>query len=209
MTRMNRRWSQFAAGGAALSLSLVLACEGETALPGDEVIGRFRFTAELVDRGQCTFSEVPEGGRFEFEGTFSRNPRGDGAWFSVSGENQAGTWDGQRFAAKHTAPRRFEKGDCDNRFLVTEQLHVAVLSASQDTALGGECPEDGAALLKAGSVPVDADAGVTAPGPEDTGYDAVRACGQLTHRITPVAAPTCEKFKECTLLWRVTGGRRQ
>ncbi len=201
--------SRFPRVALGVSVALVLGCGGDTAPPGDEVIGRFRFTAELVDRGACPFSEIPEGGRFEFEGIFSRRSSGEGAWFTVSGANQDGAWDGQRFTSEHDAPRRFEAGLCDdNRFVVTERLRVAILSASQDAALGAACPQDGQALLQDGAVPVDEDAGIKAPGPQDTGYDAVRACGVLEHRITPQEG-ACGSFTGCTLLWRVTGGRRQ
>jgi hypothetical protein len=190
---------------AAASLA-TSACAGETQVPGDEVIGRFGFTAELVDRGGCQLQEVPEDGRFSFEGIFSREPDGPGAWFTVNGVNREGTWDGQRFDSTHAVPRRFEAGACDNRFQVTERLWVAVLSQSQDVALGGECPADAAALLADGGVPVEADAGITPPGPQETGYDAARACGLLTDQVAPERE--CEAFAPCTLTWRVSGGRR-
>lgn len=188
-----------------VAAALALACAGDATVPGDEVIGRFRFAAELIDRG-CTFEEIPEDGRFEFEGTFSLGSDGQGAWFTVAGVDRDGGWDGQRFESTHSAPRRFEDDRCDSRFIVAERLHVAILSASQDAALGGECPADAQALLVEGAVPVDPDAGVTPPGPQETGYDAVRSCGVLIHQVTPEDA--CPEFSECTLTWRVTGGRR-
>ena len=189
--------------GLAIPLS---ACGGDVGIPGDEVIGRFAFTAELLPGG-CSFEELPQGDRFDFQGTFSRDTGGGGAWMTVGQVNRDGAWDGQRFDSTASAPRRFEvKGGC-SQYDVEERLQVAVLSQSQDAALGGGCPEDAHALLADGAVPVDEAQGILPPGPVELGYDAVRACGVITHRVRSTAA--CATPVDCPLTWRVEGTRRQ
>lgn len=197
------------AAAAALGAGVLAACGGDASVPGDEVIGRFAFTAQMAARG-CGFQEVPEGERFEFSGILSRDTGGGGAFLTVGSVNRDGAWDGQRFDSTATSQRRFEteKERCDNRYSVEERLHVAVLSQSQDASLGGACPEDPAALLADGAVPVDEAGGVLPPGPRDLGYDAVRACGLVSHRVQ--AVNDCDgQPVDCTMTWRVEGVRRQ
>lgn len=192
-------------------LFLLGSCTSEVKFPGDEVMGTFDFVAEPLSNG-CPFAEITDGG-FEFSGTFSRNKEGGEAYFTVGGFSRDAGFDGQAVESWHVAPRRFEACECRVPVQVEEGLRVALLSRSQNDALGGNCPAE----PFDGGVPlVGGDAGIEAPGSRTTGFDAIRACGELWDLVRPpedcqltlddeTGLPRCP---ECAVGYRVTGVRR-
>lgn len=184
-----------------LALALV-SCAPAPGFSGDEVLGTFAFTAvrEPLAEDSCAFDEAQDS--FSFEGTFSRELESGQAYFTVNGSARVGTFDGQIAEATARAERRFEACACATT-VVEETLRVALLSSSQDAVLLGQCP---AAALD-GGVPVEegVDGGVGPPRMTATGFDAVRACGELLDILVPGADCACDP---CRMLYRVEGLRR-
>jgi hypothetical protein len=187
------------------AVTLCLACPGQKP-PGDELIGTFSFTATPVSNN-CALSEVPDGG-FTFDATISRNKNpGNQAWVTVYGFSRDATYDAGYVFSQLTAPRTFvacQSPDASQPGCLTvavdEVFHVVLLSASQDALLGSTCPPS----ALDGGVP-GPDAGVTPPGSQPSGFDAVRACGDLTDAILPDAGCFCPP---CNLVYTVEGARK-
>ena len=92
---------------------------------------------------------------------------------------------------------------------MVETITVAVLSRSQNDALGGgPCPGN---ALDGGVVP-NPDAGIFGPGQTTQGYDAVRLCGELTTLVVAdglVDGGACEaRCGGCTVHYQLRGDRR-
>lgn len=155
----------------------------------------------LADGG--VWSEIPDGG-FAFEAAFSRF-RDAGRYFITIGgvPHDAMFVDGQRITAEYSAQRNFSACGCvtdgGTRPIVTmrETFSATIVSKSQSDAVEG-CVE---------SPPFDPDAGIVKP---DTtaagGFDAVRACGTLTEKIS--MEPQCNTECDCTLTYTITGDRK-
>lgn len=186
------------------TLVLFLACSQKP--PGDELIGTFSFTATPVSNN-CNLTEVQDGG-FTFDATFSRNKNpGNQAWVTVYGTSRDATYDGGYVFSEQVAPRTFincQPPDASQpvctAVAVDEVFEVVLLSASQDALLGSTCPPS----ALDGGVP-GADAGAMPPSSQPSGFDAVRACGELTDTISPDARCSCPP---CSLVYSVEGKRK-
>lgn len=185
----------------ALLIGLCVACPGNSKYPGDELMGTFSFTAEIVSNG-CGFAEVPDSG-FGFQAIFSRDRDAGTAFVTVNGISRSATFDGQYVTSEASAPRQFGACNCASTIL-DETLTVALLSASQVAALPSpaQCPDN----PLDGGVPAP-DGGILAPGSTGRVFDALRACGELTDVVvpTPDAGCTCST---CRFISRVQGIRQ-
>jgi hypothetical protein len=182
---------------ALLSLS---ACPTETAMPGDQGLGSYRFDAEPLEL-DCLIDGISDEG-FSFDGTFSRDSVTNEAWFHLNGVVREASFDGQVARATYAAPRSFAS-QCDGCATeLRETIAVAILSKSQNDAAGDACP-DGA--LDGGLLPG------SPPGPVASGYDALRACGELLDEVvaTPIDGQGCAaECGACRLRYRLKGARR-
>ncbi|MBS1148488.1 MAG: hypothetical protein H6Q89_186 [Myxococcaceae bacterium] len=178
-------------------------CRMDEGPPGDENMGLYQFRADPVSIA-CGLPDIPGGG-FEFSGTFSRFRDGGAVFLTLNGIARDAGFDGQIVTSRHSAARTFKLPDggacapCEMR--VVESLSVALVSKSQSSAVGDRCP----ANPLDGGLPA-ADAGVTLPGSTETGFDAVRACGELTEQI--VGSGTCDPLCACLLQYRLVGERK-
>lgn len=188
---------------ALLLLSLpLLACPPDFRPPGDENMGTFTFRAEPVSK-VCELAIQSDS--FAFSGTLTRNRDGGQAFLSLNQFARPATFDGQYFVSAHTAASALEEcAPCTTQ--VTETIAVALLSKAQSEALGDRCPP---APLD-GGVP-STDGGPAGPGPTEKGFDAVRACGEMTDVITatpPTTGEACPaKCSGCTFNYRLTAER--
>jgi hypothetical protein len=186
-----------------LTALALCGCPVDPGPPGNENMGQYQFRAEPVSIS-CGLPDLPTNG-FDFSGTFSRFRDGGGAYLTLNGLSRDAGFDGQIVTSSHSAPRTFALPDgggcapCEMR--VIETLRVALLSKSQSSAVGDRCPEN----PLDGGVP-DVDAGVTMPGSTETGFDAVRACGDLFEEITGTG--TCDPLCACLLQYRLVGDRK-
>ena len=190
---------------AAVALA-ACACLPEPKYPGNEVMGTFEFEATALSDDCVGFMEVPDGG-FTFSGTFSRQTDNSQAWFTLGGISREATFDGQVLKSERTAPRLLRELDGGAANVnVVETLVVALSSRSQDAKLEGNCPAD---PLDGGLPEPNGDLGIFAPGTTPQGFDAIRACGELTDEVVPdpAAVPSCECVG-CTLRYRVRGDRK-
>ena len=166
-------------------------------------MGLYQFHAEPVSR-VCSLPNLPTVG-FDFAGTFSRFRDGGAVFLTLNGIPRDAGFDGQIITSSHSASRGFELPDggsckaCDMK--VIETLSVALLSKSQSSAVGDKCPEH----PLDGGVP-GLDAGVTLPGSTETGFDSVRACGDLLEEI--VGEGSCDPLCACLLTYRLEGERK-
>lgn len=198
------------AGGMALS---VWACSNVTVSPpGNEKMGTYSLSAELIDAG-CPSALIPEP-TLSFFAIFSRMSGTQEAFLTLGNSNTEATFDGQTFHAERQAPRRFDftcggEGVC-NATELKEVLDVALVSKSQDEALFKKtgvagCPDD-LAVLQSVTKP---DAGIVLPDMTPRGFDAVRACGTLKNEVvTDKNVSTCLDCPPCFMLYRVRGERR-
>jgi hypothetical protein len=193
------------------------ACDDEPDGPGREKMGTYELTAEVVtladgglDPGyqDCTLrnpgmTELPSSS-FPFEVILTRNPDTNETFLTLGGVTRPATFDGQFVESTFFARREFANccvgADGQNLGQLEERLRVALLSRSQSDALGGRCPPN----PLDGGVP-GPDAGVTPPGSIGTGFDALRACGELVDVVRP---GDCGRCSACTLRYPVTGVRR-
>ena len=180
-------------------IGVCVACPGSSKYPGDEVMGTFSFTAEIVSN-DCNFAEVPDSG-FGFQGTFSRDRDAGTAYFTVNGISRSAIFDGQYVTSEATAPRQFGACNCTSTIL-DETLKVALLSTSQVASLPdpGQCP----ANPLDGGVPIP-DGGILPPASTGRDFDALRACGELTDVVVPDAGCSCST---CRFVSRVQGIRQ-
>lgn len=189
---------------AAFALA-ACACLPDPKYPGNEVMGTFEFTATAVSDDCVGLSDIPDGG-FTFSGTFSRQTDNSQAWFTLGGISREASFDGQVLRSVRTAGRRFPECVCGDKVSLVETMVVALSSKSQDALLAGGCPD---APLDGGMPEPNGDLGVFAPGTTPQGFDAIRACGELTDEVVPdpAAVPACECLG-CTLRYTVRGDRK-
>lgn len=186
-----------------LTTLALCGCPVVDTTPGDENMGLYQFRAEPVSL-VCGLPDIPAG-VFDFSGTISRFRDGGAVFLTLNGISRDAGFNGQIVTSSHSAARTFKLPDagdcgaCDMR--VVETLTVALLSKSQSSAVGDRCPVN----PLDGGVP-DVDAGVTLPGSTATGFDSVRACGDLFEEI--VGAGSCDPLCACLLQYRLTGERK-
>jgi hypothetical protein len=182
------------------------ACVSEAVLPGDVVVGLFRFHAqspEPSDGGSTNpdMSRLTDGG-FDFEGTFSRESVDGGAWITVDGFSRVATYDTvtQRYVSTQRSSAPVPScGEACQGAEIEETLSVVVLSDSQSQSIGDQCEK----LASDGGLP---DGSV--PGPTVNGYDAEKACGDLWVTFIPGTRGTCTCEKPYTARYGVEGERR-
>ncbi|MFL5322428.1 MAG: hypothetical protein ACJ790_22405 [Myxococcaceae bacterium] len=210
-------------------LTFAAACTVPDTGPGDEVMGNFTVTAEefpfapdasepfprcniaglepdagipLADGGlQPALNEFS--GSFEFTARISRNRDGGAAFVAIGGIPRDAQFDGQFVVETFTAARRYQHCECLDTDL-EETLDVALLSTSQNAAAGNECP---ASPLDGGVPAPTPDGGIAQPNTTPRGFDAVRACGELTDIVRPPAGSDC-KCGACWMRYQVRGVRR-
>ena len=172
-------------------------------MPGDQVMGNYAFTAEPLEL-DCAVDGIASAG-FSFSGTFSRDSQSGEAWFRLNNVVREATFDGQVARATYAAARTFA-AQCDGCTTeLQESLAVAILSKSQNDAAGDACPE----TALDGGVPVGGE--VTPPGPVASGYDALRACGEMLNQVvaTPNEGTSCApECGACRMRYRLKGARR-
>jgi hypothetical protein len=206
---------------------IAVACVDPVSGPGDEVMGNFEFTADLEappspDAGA---PEVPRCEYTSFQDAFTFNARfarfrdaGDGnAVITIGFIDRDAGFDGQvltgtKFPDEAKPAHVFAPVDqsCTCSARVTETLTVAVLSTSQSTALGNNCPDH---PLDGGLPAPLPDGGIRLPDTTPTGFDAVRACGELVDVVevdeaTRAAQPDCNCQERCAMRYVVRGVRR-
>lgn len=212
------------AGAVALALGCLafLACPPKPP-PGDQPMGSYAMSATsgtqrhadgggidaglLVDGGfECPLVEVT-GADFTFDAILTRESTSSRAWITLAGYSREGTFDGQVLTSQAEASRVFAAcAECSTR--VVETISVALLSRSQNEALGGVCPAD----ALDGGVVVDADAGIVGPGQTAQGFDSVRLCGELTTAVVAlglVDGGECDPLcGGCVVHYQLRGDRR-
>lgn len=197
---------------AVPAATLAAACFSEPNYPGDQVLGTFRFTAAL-DKGRTNCPIVSADGgtdggfaliegsstSFTFEGTFSRESDGGSGWFTLQGFSRDAGFEngGQTVVSSHKAS--LPVTGCGSAEM-EETLEAVLLSNSQNNAVGRSC----GGLGDGGMPPVDLDAGIIPPGPNENGYDVERACGTLTDKFLPGESTGCTP---CTAVYTVEGER--
>ncbi len=182
-----------------VALLALVGCQSNPGIPG-QAIGLFSFSATPVF-SDCALTAVPpiEDGGFTFQGTLSRDPGSTHANFLFGNVQRDAGFDGQIFVSEATAPRHFVECVCDP-VVVDETLQVALLSSSQDDALGHRCPPN----PLDGGVPSPA-GGVSPPCPTSDACDAVRACGELID-VVVIADAGCQ-CPGCSVRFIVEGQR--
>lgn len=195
----------------SLGALLVAGCEQTPSIPGDERIGTFELTAQVMKladggldpaQGDCVtrdppITELPTAD-FTFEAILSRDTSDNAAWLTIGNVSRKATFDGQYVDSTFGAKRTF-KNCCADKGQLTEHFRVAILSRSQTEALGWTCPSD----ALDGGVP-GPDAGVTLPGNNGVSFDALRACGVLVDVVGPGECG-CDT---CSMSYPISGVRK-
>jgi hypothetical protein len=201
---------------------LAVACVSESPVKGSQLMGTFSFTATLVpEQSDCPVVLEADGGggalvpvagdggavpvfplSLSFSATLSSEPEAGEAWLTQRELAREADFDGQVLHALAAAPRQLEGCGCE-RVTLHESITVALLSESQVEALrrrdgDGTCPEG----PLDGGIPAPDDAGIRGPGPTRTGYDALRACGELVNWLEPGADCSCGS---CRVVYRLEG----
>lgn len=194
-------WGAFSCAGTA--------CPFETVPPppGEFSMGAYAVSASLAE-ANCQLEEVT-GAAFSFPVVLSANPDAGEYFLTLENEySRPATWDGQVVRSTAAARRYFARcTECVTR--VEEDVDLALLSLSQAEAVGNACP----AHPLDGGVPAPDDAGVRPPGPRESGFDALLACGELRTRVVVVeglpdggACPA--ECGACTMTYTLAGERR-
>jgi hypothetical protein len=180
-----------------------VACNPETPMPGDTVLGRYEFQASPLSL-DCELDDVTTTG-FNFTGTFSRDSATGEAWYRLNNILSAATYDAPVATAVYSAPRTFGSL-CDGCTTeLRETVVVALMSKSMNDAAGDVCPDN---PLDGG---LPSGEGITPAGYADVGYDAVRACGELADQVvaTPNEGTSCDpRCGQCRMRYRLVGARR-
>jgi hypothetical protein len=189
----------------AMVLVAVACLSNDPVIPGEQVLGTFRFDATL-DRSRTTCTGSPgepvqlgDAGVLRFEATYSRNDGGTG-FLTVQGFSRGAEYSDQRVVSTHTVAATFSGcgASCEGS-KITETLDTILLSSSQDELIGRNCLG-----LVDGGVPEDG--GAQPPGPTPNGYDVQRACGTLTDEFIP-GTKNCTYTKGCKAVYTVEGVR--
>lgn len=185
-----------------VALLALVGCQSNPGIPGQS-IGLFSFVATPVFSDCSLLTAVPsvDDGGFTFQGTFSRDPNSSQANFLYGNVQRDGGFDGQILTSEAMAPRHFMECVCDP-VLVDETLRVALLSSSQDDAVGHRCPSN---PLDGGVPSANPDGGVSPPCPAQDACDAVRACGELVD-VVVIADAGCQ-CPGCSVRFQVEGQR--
>lgn len=194
-----------------LSLAVLCGCPNNDRPPGDEAMGVYNLRAEPVSL-TCGLPRIPNNfpaNGFDFSGTLSRFRDGGAVFLTLDGISRDAGFDGQIAYSTHSAPRTFtlpDGGNCaptpmECEMRVVETIVVALLSKSQSAALGDKCP----ANALDGGLP-GPDAGASLPGSAATGFDSVRACGDLYEQIVGIG--NCDPLCACLLKFRLAGDRK-
>ena len=190
---MNRR--------LAVALVLLYACSNNPTIVGEE-IGRFTFNATAQVSNDCPFAAAMFGDAavlFSFDAILSHSTTSTKAYMLLGNVQRDAGFDGLYFVSEHAAPRQFaECGTSCDKTTVDETIQLAVLSRTQDEALGSRCPPN---PLDGGVPPPDG--GVLPPHPIPGGFDAVRACGELLDVVIPDGG-SCS-CTGCTMVFQVEG----
>jgi len=196
------RWAALLAVAGLICGLLLLACPAETPVPGDAIIGTFKFTPTPY-QDSCQFvGDGGDGGFPDFYATLSYSSKGgDDAGVHVaylnSGATQLhGTWDGVRFVVGEIATRDLpwpcvvDGGICEGT--ISETVDVQILSEAQVTADGcdGLGAGDGGTLLS-----------------PDGGSEARLVCGWLTDEFRPGDAGSCT-CGPCLVVYSIKGERQ-
>jgi len=186
-----------------LALLALCGCIEESTVPGEEVLGTFTLNANPLPGNNCPAGEVPDGG-FTFDGTLTRDRDGGRAYFIVSGFARDAGFDGQRLSSVQRASQPGYMAACGSTCTAVEveqTLRLLLLSRSQNEQYGRgkSCAEllDGGLPLDGGALPPGAGA--------DGGFDAVRACGDMSNLKLPDAGCTCA---QCTWSYSLEGTPR-
>lgn len=183
-------------GLVALALT---ACSAASGVPGSDIVGTFRITAEPLDR-QCTLSDM-QAQPFEFLATLSRNPVSQEAWLTLRGYPRSTLYDGQFVDSVASARRTFS--DCSAcETSLNESIALAVFSESQALAVGSNCPTS---ALDGGVPAVDDDAGILAPAHRPLA-EAAMVCGEMKTQVT--SANLCPRCEGCGVHYRLRGVRQ-
>lgn len=167
-------------------------------LPGDVVVGTFRFEAKFQQEN-CRLADA--GLDLEpFVGTVSMSSDAGTAYLTVNGTDHVGSLENGLLRVVGSGERRLpppfesDAGPCSGQ--VEEQIVAQMLGEAETLRLGGNCPP----------LPRDADGGVLPPEPPaatpdggqpgDAGLDVRLVCGSMTDSIKPAqstcAAPECQ-----------------
>ena len=178
-------------------------------------MGTFEFHAEPLSTA-CSLGALPSGG-FDFEASVRHFKDGSHTWLTLGGITGDAGFDGQYVTSVRQASRVFngpDGGACALRqpdggastckSALHETLVFALLSEAQSEALGSGCPAD----ALDGGVPFDPDAGINRPGSTGTGFDAVRACGELFDEVSMSGGCETACLSPCSLSYRVSGVRK-
>lgn len=195
------------------ALLLALAACPPAKIPGDENMGLYALHAapEVLDDagvGCDIADESIDRAGFDFDATLSRNTGTTDAFITMNGVNREGTWDGQYLYSVATAQRVFQAcRDCTTR--IEETMHFALLSRSQNDAVGQVCPPS---PLDGGVPAPNVDLGITLPGMTPLGFDGIRACGIIATRVLAegtVDGGACPEIcSQCAVRYQLTGVRR-
>jgi hypothetical protein len=188
----------------AMVLVAVACISDDPVIPGEQVLGTFRFDATL-DRSRTTCVGSPgepvqlsDAGVLRFEATYSRNDGGTG-FVTVQGFSRGAEYSEQRVVSSHTVAATYPAcGEGCQGSKITETLDTILLSSSQDELIGRNCLG-----LVDGGVPGD---GGVPPGPTPNGYDVQRACGTLVDDFIP-GTTNCTCTKGCKAVYTVEGVR--
>ncbi len=180
----------------------LFACQSNVRINGQE-IGSFTFTATPISN-DCPFAAVPaiDGGSFTFDGILSRDPNSTQAFMIVGNIQRDAGFDGQIFTSEAAAPRHFAECVCDP-VQMDETLRVALLSSTQDEAVGRSCPPN---PLDGGIPGATPDGGVAPPCPSSNPCDVARACGELVDVVIPDGGG-CQ-CSSCTMVYSITAERK-
>jgi len=213
-------------------LLFLTACPQPHPVPGDELLGTFAFTATVQSQdGGCRLGDFtsPQTQELQFLGTVSRCAADSAlplcaaqpgrAFFTYLDSDFDAGFDGQ-YVEVHPRSVRRTFAECGNDpTRMEERIHFALLSASQQQALGTSF-DCGPNLLD-GGVPAP-DGGVVAPSFGPNGFDAVQACGVMVETVINDAftgdggAGTCAPGDAgvflptgtCTVVYTLRGDRR-
>lgn len=186
-------------------------CSTDVKPPGDELMGNYLFHAEGTSK-VCGLPDIVASS--DFGATVSRFRDGGAVFLTLNGAVYDAGFDGQIVLSINTRSADYtlvDGGSCAAcNMKVTETFVVALLSKSQSAKLGEMCPPN----PLDGGVPPEDDAGVTLPGTtwsdagSPTGFDAVRACGELLENIGGTAFNCDPVCNSCVLTYRLTGQRQ-
>jgi len=192
----------------AIAACVLLGLSCTSPLPGDVEAGLFDFSASTALKENCK-PHMADGDSFTFEGRFRLESNLVDGHFVYRSAHRKLQFDGQTMRSVYEAEHSLVEGCEACAWRVVETLEVALLSETQNEALGGQCPCNASSE----NIPVDEASNIFPPRPVPGGFDAVRACGSLVARVE---LPTeqgclekCRQENEKTVHYYVEGIRRE